>query len=228
MTFTLAPTRRAPPRPRKACAGSRRGPLAACTTHLKPGRSLPPAASASSAARLRPSTAASLTSGAGAHLWQNLELDSLGSLEVLVSLGCVRVASPPAPGASASGCRLWRGKRRRRDRRGGRGARRAAAMAVGVGLAAGAIGAALGAARRRLGRPWAARGAREVGFFTLCVPPSVFTSVHGAYKRETGYTFVLVAESAAVRADKCEGYETSDLRWGRGSGGADPPVVILI
>ena len=59
----------------------------------------------------------------------------------------------------------WRG-----GRRGGRGARRAAAMAVGVGLAAGAIGAALGAARRRLGRPWAARGAREVGYFTPCVP----------------------------------------------------------
>ena len=67
VAFTLASARRAPPRLRKACAGSRRRPLVACTTHIKPGRSPPPAASASSAAHLRPSTAASLTSGAGAH-----------------------------------------------------------------------------------------------------------------------------------------------------------------
>ena len=72
---------------------------------------------------------------------------------------------------------------------------------VGVGPTADAIGAALGAVRRRLGRPWASRGAREVGYFTLCVchhpfalcvPPSVCV--------QSGYTFVLVAESAAVRA----------------------------
>ena len=37
--------------------------------------------------------------GRGRALWQNFELDPLGSLEVLVSLGCVRVASPPAPRA---------------------------------------------------------------------------------------------------------------------------------
>ena len=79
----------------------------------------------------------------------------------------------------------WRG-----GRRGGHGARRAVAMGtVGVGLAAGAIGAALGAARRRLGRPWAARGAREVGYFTLCVPPSVYVVCATIRVRTVGLYF---------------------------------------
>ena len=179
----VAVRRRAPRRPRKACAGSRRRPLVACSTHPKSGRSHrqrlqpaqrpacvhpPPHRSHRAPARTVAEHRARLARqprGAG----------QLGLRESGRSAGAGRLGARPqaAEGQEAPPRSVkwpawaWRG-----GRRGGHGSRRAAAMGTaGVGPAAGAIGAALGAAHRRLGRPWAPRGAREVGYLTLCAPP---------------------------------------------------------